>query len=165
VSDELEQAIARANAAIEKAPPPAEMFYEDEDADEVALVMVRVEYKDGRIREYGAKEPQAFDMNDPETDLPQVRSMGRAVQAAGSPWVQMFAAVPTLRLSFTANPRHNMVINTERTAAPARGDAATRGTDEDEHRVIRPIAGAVVSDSDTELRALPASGEPGVDPG
>jgi hypothetical protein len=102
---------------IEKMPPAADIRYEDEDPDAVDLVMVRVEYKNGRIREYGAKEPQAFTMNDPETDM-SLRPMKMAVQVPGSPVVPMMAAVPSLRLSFTANPRHNMVIRTEATASP-----------------------------------------------
>lgn len=104
---------------IEKMPPAADMRYEDEDPDAVARVFVRVEWKDGKIREYEALEPQAFMMNDPENEMPRLAPMRMAVQSGGSPVVPMMAAVPELRLSFTAHPRHNMVIRTERTAEPA----------------------------------------------
>ncbi len=101
---------------VVKAPPAAEVRYDDEPG-KVARVLVRVDYKDGRIREYEALEPEGFDMNDPETDL-SFRSMGMSVQAPGSPVTGMTAAVPDLRLSFRASPRHQMHIRTERTAGP-----------------------------------------------
>lgn len=118
---------------LEKMPPAAGMRYDDEDPDAVASVLVRVEYADGRIREYEAREPQAFEMNNPADPAEMsLRPMKMAVQAAGSPVVPMMAAVPALRLSFTANPRHNMRIRTERTAEPARpeGDVSPRATGE-----------------------------------
>lgn len=102
---------------IEKAPPAADMRYDDEDPDEVTRVFVRVEWKGGKVREYEALEPQAFVMNDPENEMPRLAPMRMAVQGSGSPWVPMMAAVPELRLSFRANPRHNMHIRTERTAS------------------------------------------------
>jgi hypothetical protein len=103
---------------IVKAPPLADIRYEDEDAGKVARVLVRVDYADGRIREYEALEPEEFDMNDPETDV-SAAPTGVSVLAPG--WrlaVPMVAMVPSLRLSFRANPRHQMHIRTERTAEP-----------------------------------------------
>lgn len=130
-------------------PPAADMRYDDEDADEVALVMVRVEYKDGRVREYGAVEPQAFTMNNPETDM-TLRPMRMAVQAPGSPVVPMMAAVPSLRLSFRANPRHNMVIRTERTASP-RGSGATAPTPQEPAATPPVLQGSVCDDPSGDL--------------
>lgn len=100
---------------LKRMPPAADMRYDDEDADAVARVFVRVEWKGGRVREYETEEPQAFVMNDPEADV-TLRPMRMAVQAPGSPVVPMMAAASSLRLSFRANPRRNMVIRTERTA-------------------------------------------------
>lgn len=118
---------------LEKMPPAADMRYEDEDSDVVARVLVRIEYADGRIREYEAAEPQAFDMNDPADPAAMtLQPMRMAVQSGGSPVVSMMAAVPSLRLSFRAHPRHNMHIRTERTAAPAQSAS-------DDSRAERPI--------------------------
>jgi hypothetical protein len=122
----------------------------------VALVMVRVEYKDGRIREYEAAEPDNFTMNDPETDL-SFGDTGRAVQAWGSPRMPMLAATPALRLSFRGNPRRLMVIRTERTAAPAEERI------EDEHRTVRLGKEAITGGGDGEGDGSAALGEPVVD--
>lgn len=103
---------------IVKAPPAAEMRYDDEPG-KIARVLVRVDYADGRIREYEATEPEEFDMNDPETDL-SFGSMRMGVQSGGSPFVPMVAAVWSLRLKFRANPRRMAEIRTERTAKPWR---------------------------------------------
>ena len=65
------------------AAPVADMRYEDEDPDAVARVLVRVEYTDGRIREYEAKEPQDFQMNDPESMSSMVFRKTRLSLAAG----------------------------------------------------------------------------------
>lgn len=94
---------------IVKAPPAAEMRYEDPDA--VARVFIRVEYADGRIREYQAKEPQDFQMSDGMT---MRQSRGRV--SAGGIFVPLTNAIATLRLSFTAHPKHNLHIRTEATA-------------------------------------------------
>lgn len=101
---------------IVKAPPAAEMRYDDEPG-KVARILVRVDYADGRIREYEALEPEGFEMNDPETDL-SFGSMRMSVQSGGSPFVPMMAAVWSLRLKFRANPRRMAEIRTERTAGP-----------------------------------------------
>jgi hypothetical protein len=98
-------------------PAAAEVRYEDETAGRVARVLVRVDYADGRVREYEAEDPEAFTMNDPERDT-AVRPMRMTVQAPGSPVMPMAAMVPSLRLSFTGNPRRPFHIRTERTAAP-----------------------------------------------
>lgn len=94
---------------IVKAPPAAKVQYEPEDPDAVTRVFVRVEYADGRIREYQAKEPQDFTMRDGMTVMP-ARLPGFGAVLAGS------AVIPSLRLSFTAHPRHNLHIRTEATA-------------------------------------------------
>lgn len=101
---------------VVKAPSAAEMRYDDEPG-KVARVLVRVDYADGRIREYEALEPEGFDMNDPETDL-TFAPMRMSMQSGGSPFMPMTAALPSLRLKFRASPRHSMSIRTERTAEP-----------------------------------------------
>ncbi len=126
---------------LEKMPPAADMRYDDEDANRVARVLVRVEWAGGKIREYEAEDPEGFKMNDPETDL-SLAPMRMSVQAAGSPVVPMMAAVPSLRLSFRANPRHNMHIRTERTAGPSGRDRAGR----DESQGRQHATGDVIAD-------------------
>ena len=76
------------------------MRYEDET---VTRVFVRVEYADGRIREYQAKEPQDFRINDPEY-APSM-AFGRGMSASRE-----------VRLSFRPNLRWNLHIRTEATA-------------------------------------------------
>lgn len=96
---------------IVSAPPAAEMRHESEDPDAVTRVFVRVEYADGRIREYQAKEPQDFEMRDGMT-----MRQSKARFSAGGIFVPLTNAVATLRLSFTAHPRFNMHTRTEATA-------------------------------------------------
>jgi hypothetical protein len=96
---------------IVKAPPAAEMRYEDTDPGAVTRVFVRVEYADGRIREYQALEPQDFKISDGMT----VRQ-SKARFSAGGIFVPLTQAVATLSLSFTAHARHNIHIRTEATA-------------------------------------------------
>ena len=88
---------------IVKAPPAAEMRYEPENPDAVTRVFIRVEYAGGRIREYQAKEPQDFRINDPE-DAPSM-VFGRGTSASRE-----------VRLSFRPNLRWNLHIRTEATA-------------------------------------------------
>ncbi len=102
-----------ASLEIAPAPPAADMRYRD---DTVARVLVRVEYADGRIREYEAREPQDFQMNDPESLSSMVTSRSRGMLPAGGGFVPLTRAVPSLRLSFTAHPRWNLHIRTEATA-------------------------------------------------
>lgn len=121
-------------------PPAADIRYEDEDANRVARVFVRVEWASGKVREYEAEDPAEFRINDPERDLSLV-PMRMSVQAPGSPVVAMNAMVPRLSLSFTANPRRNMHIRTERTADRSRpandpAHAAVQGEIEG-HQVLR----------------------------
>lgn len=140
-------------------PPAADMRYEDEDPDAVARVLVRVEWANGKIREYEAEEPQDWHMNDPETDL-AFRPMGMAVQAPGLRMpVPMKAAVPHLRLEFTAHPRHNMHIRTEATVAPSRRNAEARV--EDERRTVRLGQEAITSGGDGEDDRGASFTEPG----
>ena len=98
---------------IVKAPPAAEMRYEPEDPDAVTRVFVRVEYADGRIREYQAKEPRDFRINNPESSPSMVFSRG-------------MSATREVRLSFRPNPRWNLHIRTERTA-PEKFEGITYG--------------------------------------
>jgi len=98
---------------IVNAPPAADMRYEPEDPDAVARVFVRVEYADGRIREYEAKEPQDFQINNPESAPSMVFSRG-------------MSATREVRLSFRPNPRWNLHIRTEATA-PAEFEGITYG--------------------------------------
>ena len=81
------------------------------DDDTVTRVFVRVEYADGRIREYQAKEPQDFRVSDGMT---MRQSKGRF--SAGGIFTPLTNAVATLSLSFTAHPRWNIHIRTEATA-------------------------------------------------
>ena len=96
---------------IVKAPPAAEMRYEDPDA--VARVFVRVEYADGRIREYQAKDPQDFRINNPEDAPSMVFGGGRS-------------ATREVRLSFRPNLRWNLHVRTEATA-PAEFEGISYG--------------------------------------
>jgi hypothetical protein len=88
---------------IVKSPPAAEMRYEPDDPDAVARVFMRVEYADGRIREYQAVEPQDFKINNPESAPSMVFSGG-------------MSATREVRLSFRPSPRYNLHIRTEATA-------------------------------------------------
>ncbi len=106
--------IVKRPAEVATTPPAADMRYTDDKA--VARVFVRVEYADGRIREYQAKEPQDFQMNDPESPRSMVMSKSRGVLPAGGGFVPLTRAVSSLRLSFTAHPRWNLHIRTEATA-------------------------------------------------
>jgi hypothetical protein len=99
---------------IVPAPPAADMRYTDDSA--VARVFVRVEYADGRIREYQAREPQDFQMNDPESPSSIVTGRTRLSLPAGGGFVPLSRAVPSVRLSFTAHPKWNLHIRTEATA-------------------------------------------------
>ena len=92
------------------AAPVTEMRYEDESPDAVARVLVRVEYADGRVREYDAKEPQDFQMNDPESMSSMVARTTRLSLPGGGGFMPLQAMVSSLRLSFTAHPRHNLHI-------------------------------------------------------
>jgi hypothetical protein len=106
--------IVKRPAELAVQPPAADMRYTDDSA--VTRVFVRVEYADGRIREYQAKEPQRFEMNDPESmSSMSFRSTGVSVSAGGL-FKPVQAAVSSLRLSFTAHPRWNLHIRTEATA-------------------------------------------------
>ena len=88
---------------VVNAPPAADQRYEPEDPDAVTRVFVRVEYADGRIREYQAKEPQDFKINDPESAPSVVFSRGTS-------------ATREVRLSFRPSLRWNLHIRTEATA-------------------------------------------------
>ncbi len=100
---------AEISGEIVPAPPAAEMRYEDPDA--VTRVFIRVEYADGRIREYQAQEPQDFRLKDGMT----MRESPFRVSAGGL-FTPLKSALATLSLSFTAHPRWNMHIRTEATA-------------------------------------------------
>jgi hypothetical protein len=104
---------------VVKALPAAEMRYDPEDPDAVARVFIRVEYADGRIREWQAVEPQDFTITDGMT-----MRQSRAKVSAGGLFVPLTSAVATLRLAFTAHLRHNIHIRTEATA-PAEFEGIT----------------------------------------
>jgi hypothetical protein len=101
--------------ALVPAPQPAEMRYEDEtQPDAVTRVLVVVERADGSVKEYEAREPQNWQMNDPESISAQVfRQTGLGI-ASGSGFRGVTAGVPSLRLSFSAHPRHNLHIRNVR---------------------------------------------------
>jgi hypothetical protein len=102
--------------ALAPAPQPADIRYEDETSpDTVTRVVVRVERADGTVKEYEAREPQAFEMSDPESFSAQVfRQTGLGIMSAGGAR-GLTAGVPSLRLSFTAHPRYNLHIRNSRT--------------------------------------------------
>jgi hypothetical protein len=105
--------IVKRGSEISATPPAADMRYQD---DTVARVFVRVEYADGRIREYQAREPQDFDMNDPSSfSSMKVARTGLSLPA-GSGFSPVSRAMPSLRMSFVAHPKHNLHIRTEATA-------------------------------------------------
>lgn len=93
--------IVKRGAEIATTPPAADMRYTDDSA--VSRVFVRVEYADGRIREYQAEEPQDFRINNPEDAPAIVYGMGRS-------------ATREVRLSFRPHVRWNLHIRTEATA-------------------------------------------------
>lgn len=93
--------IVKRPAEVAGLPPAADMRYEEDGA--VSRVFVRVDYADGRIREYQAKEPQDFRINNPESAPSMVFSRGAS-------------ATREVRLSFRPNPRWNLHIRTEATA-------------------------------------------------
>ena len=101
--------------AVVPAPQPADIRYEDEDADKVTRVLVVVERADGTIKEYEAREPADWQMNDPESLSAQViRTTGLGLPSGGG-FRGLMAGMPSLRLSFTANPRYNLHIRNVRT--------------------------------------------------
>lgn len=97
--------------ALVPAPQPADIRYEDETPpDAVTRVLVVVERADGSVKEYEAREPQNFTMNDPESFSAQVfRQTGLGIGAT-----RLTAGVPSLRLSFSAHPRYNLHIRNVR---------------------------------------------------
>jgi len=106
--EEISGEIVKRGAEVAVTPPVADMRYLD---DTVTRVFVRVEYADGRIREYQAKEPQDFQVRD---GMAMRQSRGRF--SAGGIFTPLTQAVATLSLSFTAHPRWNIHIRTEATA-------------------------------------------------
>lgn len=93
--------IVKRPAEVATAAQAADMRYEDDAA--VARVFVRVEYADGRIREYQAKEPQDFKINNPESAPSMAFGGGRALTRE-------------VVLRFKPHPRWNLHIRTEATA-------------------------------------------------
>ena len=85
---------------------PAELAAMDaryDSRDRVARVFVRVEWEGGKIREYQAKDPQDFRLNNPEDAPSMAFSGGRMLTRE-------------VRLSFRPDPRWNLHIRTEATA-------------------------------------------------
>jgi hypothetical protein len=93
------------------APQPAGICYEDEtQPDAVTRVLVVVERADGSVKEYEAREPQDWSMNDPESISAQViRTTGLSFGTT-----RLQAGMPSLRLSFSAHPRYNLHIRNVR---------------------------------------------------
>jgi hypothetical protein len=108
-AEEISGEIVKRGGEVAVTSAAADMRYTDDSA--VARVFVRVEYADGRIREYQAKEPQDFQVSDGMT-----MRQSRARFSAGGIFTPLTNAVATLRLSFTAHPRWNIHIRTEATA-------------------------------------------------
>ena len=104
---------AEISGVIVKAPA-AHVRYDDDGP--VTRVFVRVEWASGKIREYQAVEPEGFEMNQPESwSSMSVRDTGIRLGAGGM-FAPLKTAVSSLRLSFRANPKHNMHSRTEATA-------------------------------------------------
>jgi len=100
--------------AVVPAPQPADIRYEDEDADKVTRVLVVVERADGSVKEYEARDPEDWQMNNPESPSAQViRTTGLGLPSGGG-FRGLMAGMPSLRLSFTANPRYNLHIRNKR---------------------------------------------------
>jgi hypothetical protein len=93
--------IVKRPAEVAITPPAADMRYAAGSA--VTRVFVRYETADGRIREYEAREPQDFDINDPESAPSMVFGGGRSLTRE-------------VRLRFRPHPRWNLHIRTEATA-------------------------------------------------
>lgn len=110
---EITGEIVKRGGEVAETPPAADMRYND---DTVTRVFVRVEYRDGRIREYQAREPQDFQMNQPESMSSMVFSPAGFAISVGGLFKAPTMGSPSLRMSFTANPRHDMDIRTEATA-------------------------------------------------
>jgi hypothetical protein len=109
--------------AMVPAPKAADIRYEDEtEPDAVTRVLVVVERADGSVKEYEAREPQQWQMNDPESISAQViRTTGLSL-ASGGGFRGLQAGTPSLSLSFTANPRYNLHIrNKRKESEPAPG--------------------------------------------
>jgi len=111
---EITGEIVKRDTEVAVTPPAADMRYTDDRA--VARVFIRVEYADGRIREYQAKEPRDFQMNDPESVSSMSFGMTGLLLPAGGGFSPLRRGVSSLRLSFTAHPKWNLHIRTERTA-------------------------------------------------
>ena len=107
--------------ALVPAQQAADIRYEAETPpDAVTRVLVVVERADGSVKEYEAREPQNWQMNDPESISAQVfRQTGLGV-GSGSGFRGLTAGVPSLRLSFSAHPRYNLHIRNKR-----KGDRAS----------------------------------------
>jgi hypothetical protein len=103
--------------ALVPAPQPADLRYEDETPpDAVTRVLVVVERADGSVKEYEAREPENWQMNDPESLSAQViRTTGLGLPSGGG-FRGLMAGMPSLRLSFSANPRYNLHIRNVRRA-------------------------------------------------
>lgn len=100
--------------ALVPAPQPANIRYEDDDPGKVVRVLIQVERADGSVKEYEAREPHGFHMNDPESPSAQVfRRTGISVRHAGGSQ-GLVAGIPSVRLVFTANPRYNLHIRNGR---------------------------------------------------
>ena len=82
-------------------PAAADAGYDGEGR--VTRVFVRVEYEGGKIREYQAKDPQDFRLNNPEDAPSMAYGGGRMLTRE-------------VRLSFRPDPRWNLHIRTEATA-------------------------------------------------
>lgn len=86
------------------ASPLADIHYEEER--EVDRVLIRIEYSDGTTHEYEAREPQDWELAERMT----TRRTGVSIGGGDTGFVSH--AVPALRLTFTAHPRHNLHIST-----------------------------------------------------
>jgi hypothetical protein len=105
--------------AVVPAPQPADMRYETVDPDQVTRVLVVVERADGSVKEYEAREPVDFEINDPASMSSQVFRQTGLGLVSGSGFTDLMAGMPSLRLSLTANPRYNLHIrNKRRESAP-----------------------------------------------
>ena len=103
--------------ALVPAQQAADIRYEAETPpDAVTRVLVVVERADGSVKEYEAREPHNWSMNDPESFSAQVfRPTGLGV-GSGRGFRGLTAGVPSLRLSFSAHPRYNLHIRNVRRA-------------------------------------------------
>lgn len=97
--------IIPAGEPLPETTAPEVRYGEENSEPQVTRVVLHVEYGDGTVREYDAREPQDFRLD----ETMATRKTGLGVSGA-SGFTGISHAVPSVSVSFTAHPRHNMFI-------------------------------------------------------